>query len=118
MSTMGINVKIDVTKLDKSRFFVGKKGTYANLTLFIDTENPSEYGDHGTIRQQTSKEERQSGVKLPIIGNAKIFTRDDQSSSSPNRQQSAEPQSEPSFDKFDIESYGHISAVPDDDIPF
>ena len=91
MSTMGINVKIDVTKLDKSRFFVGKKGTYANLTLFIDTENPSEYGDHGTIRQQTSKEERQSGVKLPIIGNAKIFTRDDQNSSSPNPQQSAPP---------------------------
>ena len=26
-----INVKIDVTKLDKDKFFVGKKGTYANV---------------------------------------------------------------------------------------
>ena len=28
-----INVKVDVTKLDKDKFFVGQKGTYANLVV-------------------------------------------------------------------------------------
>jgi secreted protein with Ig-like and vWFA domain len=73
---IGISLKIDVTKLDKARFFRGKKGIYAELTGFIDTENVSEYGDSGTITQATSKEERHNGVKLPILGNAKIFWSD------------------------------------------
>ncbi len=70
---LGVNLSIDVTKLEKARFYQGKKGTYANLTAFIDTENPGQYGDHGAIRQATSKEERQQGVKLPVVGNVKVF---------------------------------------------
>lgn len=70
---IGVNLRIDVTKLDKSRFFKGQKGIYADMTAFIDTENVSEYGDNGTISQAQSQEERQAGAKLPIIGNAKIF---------------------------------------------
>lgn len=73
---IGITLKVDVTKLDKARFFEGKKGIYADMTMFIDTENVSEYGDNGTIRQSTSQQERQDGVKLPILGNAKIFYTD------------------------------------------
>lgn len=71
---IGLALKLDVTKLDKSRFFIGKKGKYADLTVFIDTENVSDYGDNGTISQSTSQEERKAGTKMPIIGNAKIFT--------------------------------------------
>lgn len=70
---VGISLKIDVTKLDKSRFFVGQKGTYTDLTVFIDSENPSQYGDHGGISQSATQEERGQGVKMPFIGNAKIF---------------------------------------------
>ena len=70
---IGVNLKVDVTKLDKSRFYVGAKGTYADLVAFIDTENTSQYGDHGMITQSKNKDE---DVKLPIIGNAKIFWRD------------------------------------------
>lgn len=73
---IGVALKIDVTKLDKARFFRGQKGVCADLTCFIDTENVSKYGDNGTISQSTSQEERQNGVKLPIIGNAKIFYTD------------------------------------------
>lgn len=82
MPKYGIKLKIDVTKLDKSRFFKGSKGIYADLTMFIDTENVSEYGDNGTITQETSQEERQNGVKLPILGNAKIFYTDDKQKNS------------------------------------
>ena len=96
----GINLKIDVTKLDKARFFKGKKGTYADLTCFIDTENTSEYGDNGTVSQAISSEERSSGIKLPILGNAKVFYTD-----SGNQQQS---QPKPNYQP----------PPPDDEIPF
>lgn len=76
---IGFNMTIDVTKLDKSRFFKGKKGTYAKLTGFVDTEETSKYGDNGTITQELSKEDRDNGVKLPILGNAKVFWKDGQS---------------------------------------
>lgn len=75
---IGFNLSIDVTKLDKSRFYKGKKGTYAKLTCFVDTEETSQYGDNGTITQELSKEDRDNGVKLPILGNAKIFWKDGQ----------------------------------------
>ncbi|MBP8865937.1 MAG: hypothetical protein KBG63_05650 [Acetobacterium sp.] len=76
---LGINLSVDVTKLEKSRFFKGKKGTYAKMTCFIDTEETSQFGDNGTITQELSKEDRDNGVKLPILGNAKIFWKDGQS---------------------------------------
>ncbi len=76
---IGVNLRIDVAKIDKSRIFVGKKGKYLDLVAFIDTENKSEFDDNGTITQELSKEDRDNGVKLPILGNAKIFWKDGQS---------------------------------------
>ena len=73
---IGVNLSIDVTKLDKARFYKGQKGTYANLTAFIDTEKQSEYGDHGMITESTSKEEREQGVKGKPVGNVKVFYKD------------------------------------------
>lgn len=70
---IGINIKLDVSKLDKERFFQGKKGKYCDLTAFIDTEETGQYGDHGTVKQATSQEERQNGAKMPICGNVKVF---------------------------------------------
>jgi curved DNA-binding protein CbpA len=70
---IGVNLKLDVSKLDKARFFKGEKGTYCDLTAFIDTEQTGKYGDNGTISQSMSKEERQAGTKMPIVGNVKVF---------------------------------------------
>lgn len=70
---LGISVKIDVTKIDKARLFQGEKGTYLDLTTFIDTENEGQYGDHGFISQSVSKEEREAKVQTPILGNVKVF---------------------------------------------
>ena len=71
-----ITISIDVTKLDKSRFKQGNNGqTYCDLTL-IDTPD-SQYGDHFMIVQRTSKEEREAGTKLPILGNGKDWSRED-----------------------------------------
>jgi hypothetical protein len=62
-----ISAKIDVTKLDKSSFFKGAKGTYCDITLI---DKPSEYGD-GFIVQDLGKERRLAGERGPIIGNWK-----------------------------------------------
>ena len=73
MSKIGINISIDVSKIDKSRLFKGKKGTYLDLTTFIDPDKPDQYEQHGFISQSTSKEEREQGVQTPILGNCKVF---------------------------------------------
>lgn len=102
MSKVGVNFKIDVTKLDKSRFFVGKKGTYADLTVFVDSE-PSQFGDNGMIVEQSTKEERDQGIKLPKIGNATIFWSD-----APEFQQ---PKGNSAPEALPVDDF-------DDDVPF
>lgn len=73
MAKIALSVKIDVTKIDKSRLFKGEKGTYLDLTTFIDTEQATAYGDHGFISQSVSKDEKAAGVQTPILGNCKVF---------------------------------------------
>ena len=70
---IGVRMKIDVSKLDKTAFFQGKKGVYATLTSFIDLDNVSEFGDSGMITQDLGKERNQSGEKGAILGNSKVF---------------------------------------------
>lgn len=110
---LGISIKIDVTKIDKSRIFVGKQGKYIDLTTFIDTANPSEYGDHGFIAQSVSKEEKANGVQTQILGNTKVFWGLDQPNQ-PRQQQNQggynpnQGQNRPT----------RPEDIPDDDIPF
>ena len=74
MSKIGISIKLDVKKLDKARFFAAQSGAlYVDLTMFLDPDNEGQYGDHGFATQSTSKEEREQGVQMPILGNGKIF---------------------------------------------
>ena len=68
-----IKLKIDVTKIDKSRLFVGAKGTYLDLALFENKDGKGEYGDDGFIVQEVTKEKREAGIKGPIIGNWRHF---------------------------------------------
>ena len=63
-----ITLKIDVKKIDKSRLYVGEKGTYLDCVL-IPTPN-SEYGDYMVVESVT-KEEREAGQKGTILGNGK-----------------------------------------------
>lgn len=62
---MPISISVNVKKVDKDRFFKGKKGLYMDLVLF---ETPdSEYGDY-LIKQRAEK-----GEDMPILGNGKYF---------------------------------------------
>ena len=91
---IGLSVRIDVTKIDKARLYAGAKGTYLDLTTFVDTNQQDQYENNGFISQSVDKEERDQGVKTPILGNVKVFFTDGAQSS---------PQSK---------------AVIDEDIPF
>lgn len=68
-----ITLSIDVTKLDKLRFKPvtrksGEKAIFAELVL-IETPN-GEFGDY-MVKQSVSKQEREGGVQLPILGNGR-----------------------------------------------
>lgn len=64
--------KIDVTKVEKSRLFDGKNGAkYLDIVLHENKDGTDQYGNDGFITQGCSQEERQSGLKMPIIGNWK-----------------------------------------------
>lgn len=89
-----ITLKIDVTKIDKNLLFKGKKGTYLDVVLFENTK-PSEYGDTHFCVQSVSKEDRDRGIKGPIIGNATVPTHEqpeERRPSQPPARQSDEPE--------------------------
>jgi hypothetical protein len=77
MAKIGVSFKIDVTKIDKARLFVGQKGKYLDATVFIDLDELDQYGNSGMITQDVSKEEKQAGTKGAILGNSKVFWRDE-----------------------------------------
>ena len=69
-----INISINVSLINKDRLFKGKKGSYLDAVM-IETPN-SEYGDY-MIVERTTKQEYEDGVKGTIIGNGRIFIKQD-----------------------------------------
>jgi hypothetical protein len=94
---VGLSVRIDVTKIDKERLYKGEKGTYLDLTTFVDTASQDQYENNGFISQSVDKEEREKGIQTPILGNVKVFYTD-------GSEQPSTPQAK--------------QAVIDEDIPF
>ena len=99
MSKVGISLKIDVTKIEKERLYEGAKGKYLDATTFVDLDELDQYDNSGMITQDVSKEEKDAGVKGPILGNCKVFWKSDTQAKTP----APAPAPEKSFD---------------DDIPF
>jgi hypothetical protein len=81
---MIIKLNIDVTKINKARLHKGAKGTYANLTVLLRDETDS-YGNDGMIVEDVTKEERESGIKGSILGNAKIVGKPQAQQPPPNQ---------------------------------
>ena len=89
MAVVGISASIDVTKIDKAKLVKGKKGTYLNITAFVDTENKDQYDNNGMVTQSTTQEERESGTRGVILGNTKVFYQGEaKQDSSPKQAQS------------------------------
>ncbi len=75
---IGVRVKINVLQIEKARLYVGKKGTYLDATVFIDVDNPDQYGQHGMMTQDITKEEKDQGFQPPILGNVEVFWKEGQ----------------------------------------
>jgi hypothetical protein len=68
-----ITARIDVTQIDKSRLYQGKKGKYLDIVL---TPTPNaKYEQTHMVVQSVSKKERDQGIKGNILGNAKEIER-------------------------------------------
>lgn len=91
-----IKLKIDVTKIDKSRLFVGAKGTYLDLVVY-ENDRPDEYGNDFSVKQDCTKEDRDAGVKMPYIGNGKNIGQKRQQSQ-PERTTRNIPRAQPQVD--------------------
>lgn len=83
-------IKIDVTKIDKTRLFEGKNGAKYLDCVAWPTDN-DQYGNSHRIVQSVTKEERADGVKGTIIGNAKPMPGRSASAPAPARKPPAKP---------------------------
>jgi hypothetical protein len=99
MSKVGVSLKVNVLKIEKARLFAGAKGKYLDCTVFIDLDELDQYGQSGMITQDVSKDEKQQGVKGPILGNAKVFW--SENGSAPQKQASAVPQGKSAPEPYD-----------------
>jgi hypothetical protein len=106
MAKIGVSFKIDVTKIEKARLFVGQKGKYLDATVFIDLDELDQHGNSGMITQDVSKEEKQAGTKGAILGNSKVFWRDEGQAPQARAPVTSKTAPLPPIDDFD------------DDIPF
>lgn len=72
MAKVGVEIRIDVTKIPKEKLYKGKKGTYLTMTSFINLDEIDQYGNNGMVVVKKDKDEQDS----PILGNAQIFWSD------------------------------------------
>lgn len=69
---LGIEISIDVTKIDKDRIYEGKKGKYLTMTTFVDVDNKDQYENNGMVTHKKKEGEKSA----PILGNVKVFWTD------------------------------------------
>jgi hypothetical protein len=69
-----VSIKIDLSKIDENRVFHSIKtgARYLDITGVL-TDTPDQYENNGFVKQNITKDEREAGVKLPIIGNFKLL---------------------------------------------
>ena len=63
-----IKAKIDVTKIDKTKLFQGAKGTYLDVDVWIDENEPEAWKQVSVVQSQ-SAEDREAGLPKNYIGN-------------------------------------------------
>ena len=66
-----ITASIDVTKIEKEKLIKGKKGTYANLLIWLN-DKEDQFGNDVSIQQSLSREEREAGAPKIYLGNGKV----------------------------------------------
>jgi len=71
---MGVN--LNLSAIDKSKIFKGKKGSYIKLTLSIN-DQANDWGDNVSVWEEQSKEDRDAKVQRTFVGTGKVFWESD-----------------------------------------
>ena len=66
-----ISANIDLTKIEKSKIYEGKKGKYYPITIVVNDEL-GQFGDSGYIQTEQTKEERDAKLPKSFLGNVKV----------------------------------------------
>ncbi len=117
MAKIAVNLKIDLSKIDESKVFNGAKGRYLDATVFIDVDQADQYGNNGMITQSVKKEDKDAGVKGNILGNCKVFWREDAQQAP---QQAPQQPFTARHNQMPPANQNHPAGLPefDEDIPF
>lgn len=72
-----IKLNLNLDKIDKSLVYTSPKtgANYLNISVLM-REAPDQWGNDGFAVQDVSKEQKDKGMKGPILGNAKVKTFD------------------------------------------
>lgn len=70
-----ISIKLNLSKIDKSKIIKGEKGQYLNLTVAIDDQT-NEYGQNAAVWHEQSKEEREAKAERSYLGNGRVVYTD------------------------------------------
>ena len=65
-------IKLDLKKIDKSKIYEGKNGSYYEFTISIN-DKTSQYGENISASDSQSKEERDSKADRKFIGGGKVI---------------------------------------------
>ena len=76
-----ITASINLDKIDKSKIVKGEKGNYLNLTMWLN-EEADQFGNHVSLQQSLSKEEREAKADKIFLGNGKKYDAKGSNSSS------------------------------------
>ena len=112
---IGVEVQIDVTKIDKARLYQGQKGKYLTMTTFIDLDQKDQYDNNGFISHKKDKDEQGNPQ---ILGNVKIFWSDG-GGTQQSQQHTQQMPSQQLADKRNESQQANNGSVDfDDSIPF
>ena len=89
---IGVEVKINVSKIDRERLYQGKTGKWLTMTTFIDLDQKDQYDNNGFIAHE--KKEHEEG-NPPILGNVKVFWKDEGQAQQPQQRPQTSNQPNP-----------------------
>lgn len=100
MSKM-ISLRIDVSKIDKSKLFKGGKGTYLDLTVALN-DQADQFGRDVSVWVQQSKDERSANQPKNYLGGGKtIYDSNRQQPQNHNYQQQSTGYQQPQLPNSD-----------------
>ena len=86
-----VQASINLNAIDKSKIIEGKKGKYLPITITVNDE-VDQFGNHGPVCIQQTKEEREAKVPKIYLGNVKVVWTN---GTFPDRVTDGQPQAKP-----------------------